>query len=104
MNNYFDGDQMKFSDKTMDMKDMNKMSGEGECCKSCQNECGCMCDPVYECPQERVCHRCINIDVPHVVPCNTKIINHYIYHHTFTPCYSCCEENVVSNVYGGRCC
>lgn len=65
---------------------------------------GVVCPPVYECPQERVCHRYICHEVPHIQPCNTKIVNHHIYKHTFTPCYSCCEENVVSNVYEQNCC
>ncbi len=61
--------------------------------------CGCDMPPVQECPQERVCHREIVCNVPHIVPINTRIINHYIYKHTYTPCYTCCEENEVTNVY-----
>jgi hypothetical protein len=60
---------------------------------------GCECQPIYECPCERVCHREINHVVPHVQPINTRIVNHHIYHHTFTPCYTSCEENEVCNVY-----
>jgi len=63
-----------------------------------------MCPPVHECPQERVCHRYLCYEVPHIMPCNTKIINHHVYRHTFTPCYTTCEENVVSNVYDRNCC
>lgn len=37
----------------------------------------------------------------HIVPINTRVINHHIYKHSYTPCYTCCEENVVSNVYDG---
>lgn len=61
--------------------------------------CGCDMPPVQECPQERVCHREFVHNVPHIVPINTRIINHHVYRHTYTPCYTCCEENVVSNVY-----
>lgn len=79
------------------------------------NSCGCemdymqpqtmmMCPPIHECPQERVCHRYMCYEVPHVMPCNTRIINHHIYRHTYTPCYTSCEENVVSNVYDKKCC
>jgi len=71
------------------------------CCG--ENLPGVVCPPVYECPQERVCHRTITHEVPHICPCNTRIINHHVYRHSFTPCYSCCEENVVSNVYDGCC-
>ncbi len=66
---------------------------------------GVVCPPVYECPEERVCHRYICHEVPHIKPCNTKIINHHVYRHTFTPCYTCCEENEISNIYeNNNCC
>ncbi|MCM1053768.1 MAG: hypothetical protein NC483_07345 [Ruminococcus sp.] len=65
---------------------------------------GVVCPPVYECPQETVCHRYICHEVPHIMPCNTRIINHHIYRHTYTPTYSCCEENEVQNVYERKCC
>ena len=63
-----------------------------------------MCPPIQECPQERVCHRYICYEVPHIMPCNTRVINHHIYRHTYTPCFTSCEENVVSNVYDQKCC
>lgn len=63
-----------------------------------------MCPPIQECPQERVCHRYMCYEVPHIMPCNTRIINHHIYRHTYTPCYTTCEEDVVSNVYDRNCC
>lgn len=65
---------------------------------------GVVCPPVYECPRETVCHRYICHEVPHIMPCNTRIINHHVYRHTYTPTYSCCEENEVQNVYERRCC
>lgn len=63
-----------------------------------------MCPPIQECPQERVCHRYMCYEVPHIMPCNTKIINHHVYKHTYTPCYTTYEENVVSNVYDRNSC
>lgn len=63
--------------------------------------CGCTMPPVQECPQERVCHKEFVHEVPHIVPINTRVINHHIYKHSYTPCYTCCEENIVSNVYDG---
>lgn len=63
--------------------------------------CGCTMPPVQECPQERVCHKEFVHEVPHIVPINTRVINHHIYKHSYTPCYTCCEENVVCNVYDG---
>lgn len=64
----------------------------------------CEMPPVYECPKERVCHREIVHIVPHICPVNTRIVNHHIYKHTYSPCYTCCEENVCSDVYEGNCC
>lgn len=83
--------------------DKTKVGGDSSFAGS-DNMMGCMQNPIYECPQERVCHRYICHEVPHIMPCNTKIINHHIYRHTFTPEYTCCEENVCENVYGPRCC
>ena len=65
--------------------------------------CGSMCPPVMECPQERVCHRQICYDVPHIIPVNTKIINHHIYRHTYQPCFTCTMEDEVCNVYDNGC-
>lgn len=62
----------------------------------CPNQ---VCPDVCEPPRERVCHRYFCYDVPHIVPCNTRIINHHIYKHTYVPQYTCCEENECSNVY-----
>ncbi len=59
---------------------------------------GVMCAPIYECPQERCVHRQIIHEVPHIQPINTRVINHHIYRHTYTPCYTCTEENEVCNV------
>ena len=71
---------------------------------TCVKQDNCCTTPVYECPEERVCHRYICYDVPHIKPCNTRIINHHVYRHTFVPTYSCCEENVVENVFDRKCC
>ena len=59
--------------------------------------------PVYECPEERIIHREIVHQVPHICPVNTRIINHHIYKHTYSPCYTCCEENEICNVNEGCC-
>ena len=60
--------------------------------------------PVYECPQERCFQREINHLVENIVTINTKIINHHIYHHVYKPMYTCCEENVCSEVKDNNCC
>ena len=60
--------------------------------------------PIMEPMQEKCVHRTIMHEVPHVCPIRTKIINHHVYRHTYRPEYSCCEENVVSNIDNGSCC
>ncbi len=60
--------------------------------------------PLVEPMQERCVHRTIMHQVPHICPIRTRIINHHIYKHTYRPEYSCCEENVVSNIDQGSCC
>lgn len=40
----------------------------------------------------------------HIMPCNTRIINHHIYRHSYRPEYTYCEENVCENVYDRGCC
>jgi hypothetical protein len=55
--------------------------------------------PIYECPQERVVNRYMCYEVPHIIPINTRVINHHIYKHTYQPAYTCCEENVSENIY-----
>ena len=73
--------------------------------------CGCpcmpqtmMCQPIMECPQVRCCHRVINYEVPHIIPCHTKMINHHVYRHTYQPCFSYSEEDECSEVYDQKCC
>ncbi len=64
---------------------------------------GMLMEPIYECPQERVIHREIMHEVPHVCPINTRIVNHHIYRHTYSPCYTCSEENEICNINEGCC-
>ena len=60
--------------------------------------------PIIEPMQQRVINRTIVHEVPHVCPLQTKIVNHHIFKHTYQPSYSCCEENVCSEVQCGSCC
>ena len=60
--------------------------------------------PIVEPMQERCVNRTIMHEINHVCPIRTKIINHHVYRHTYRPEYSCCEENVVSNIDNGSCC
>ena len=101
MNNNF---EVKM-DNYFEMDNNDKMMKDNSCNMMNNSLPGVVCPPVYECPEERVCHRYICHEVPHIKPCNTRIINHHVYRHTFTPCYTCCEENEFSNVYeNNNCC
>lgn len=59
---------------------------------------GCVYPPIYECPDERICERYIVHEVPHVVPIHTKMINHHIYRHTYSPCYTYQEIDTCENI------
>ncbi|MDD2238282.1 MAG: hypothetical protein PHH51_00145 [Bacilli bacterium] len=65
---------------------------------------GMECEPVCEPPCENIVHRQINHHVRHVQPIHTRIINNHIYHHSYVPCYTCCEENICCNVYNPNPC
>lgn len=107
MNNYYNETLMNNEEGYMEnahmMNQMNCCSmPQMNCCEApC---CPCTCQPIMECPEERVCHKYHNYEVPHIMPCNTKIINHHVYKHTYIPQYTCCEEDVVCNVYDRKCC
>lgn len=95
-NNYFAEDMNNYNDTDFNMpnqgNDMNYMN----------NNCPTN-NPIVEPMQEKCVHRTIMHEVPHVCPIRTKIINHHVYRHTYRPEYSCCEENVVSNIDNGSC-
>ncbi len=59
--------------------------------------------PIIEPGKERVVQRNIIHEVKHVCPVNTKIINNHIFKHIYEPRYTCCEENVCTNVQCGSC-
>ena len=84
--NFDDFNNVNISDTKKDMKMDNQ---------NCDLE-GVMCPQVCEAPRERCCTRDIHHCVEHIVPINTKIINHHIYHHVYKPVYTCTEENVCS--------
>ena len=83
------------------------------CCNSCMNMNCCMeeaCDcmdpckmgPIMEKPIEKCVQKDIIHEVEHICPINTKIINNHIYKHVYIPQYSCCEEDVMTNL--DECC
>lgn len=78
--------------------DVNDFNANMNNMNTCQNR------PIVEPMQERCVNRTFVHEVPHVCPIRTRIINHHVYKHTYRPEYSCCEENVVSNIDQGSCC
>ena len=92
------------NDGVMPKMDMKGQCGCGKGMDPMMEMGGCKMQPVYEQPIEKCVHRTIFHEVPHVCPINTKIINHHVYKHTYSPCYSCCEENDVCQVNEGNCC
>lgn len=90
-NKSFYKENMKVEEQTLTNMDM------------CNKECVDVTSPVMECPKEVCEHRYIYHEVPHIMPMNTRIINHHVYKHTYIPEYTCCEENEYCNVYGPRC-
>ena len=63
---------------------------------------GCPEQPVIEptitkCVEQEFYH-----EVPHVCPIHTHTINKHIYKHTYTPQYTCSEEDQVCNIDCGK--
>ena len=65
---------------------------------SCCNENPIMEQPINKCVEKEFVH-----EVKHCCPINTHVINKHIYNHTYTPVYTCTEENVVINNDCGGC-
>ena len=65
---------------------------------------GTISQPIIEPMQEEIVNRTIIHEVPHICPKQTRIINHHVFKHTYQPAYSCCEENVCSEIQCGSCC
>lgn len=56
------------------------------------------CGPIMEAPIEKCVQKDIIHEVEHICPINTRIINNHIYKHVYIPQYSCCEEDIVTNI------
>ena len=73
-------------------------------------KCGCnrepnymMNDPVMEPTITKCIEKEFYHEVPHCIPIHTHVIDKHIYNHTYTPQYTCSEENVVINNECGKC-
>ena len=64
------------------------------CCCNKMPDCG----PIMEAPIEKCVQKDIIHEVEHICPINTKVINNHIFKHVYIPQYSCCEEDVYTNV------
>ena len=76
-----------------------------KCCFNKQMGC-CqpqMCEQIIETPINNCIEKEFYHEVPHVCPIHTHVINRHIYKHTYTPQYSCSEENQVINNDCGSC-
>lgn len=61
-------------------------------------ECQVVEPTITKCVEEECIH-----EVPHVCPIHTHVIKRDIYNHTYTPQYSCSQENQVVNNDCGSC-
>ena len=72
------------------------------CCGNQMND-GCMEREIIEPAINKCIEKEFYHEVPHVCPVHTHVINRHIYKHTYTPQYSCSEENQVFNDDCGSC-
>ena len=68
------------------------MFNQGKCCQPKIQECPITEPTVTNSVEENIYH-----EVPHKIPMHTHVIRRHIYNHTYTPQYSCSEENQVIN-------
>lgn len=68
------------------------------CCN--MNQCNnVVVEPtINKCVEKQFCH-----EVPHVCPIHTHVVNKHVYNHSYTPQYTCSEENVIINNDNGSC-
>ncbi|MDD2181617.1 MAG: CotD family spore coat protein [Bacilli bacterium] len=64
---------------------------------------GQSCPPIIEPAMTQCVEREFFHEVPHVCPKHTHVINKHIYRHTYSPQFSCSEENQMFNVNCGSC-
>ena len=64
------------------------------------NGCGCpIVEPtITKCVEKEFFH-----EVPHVCPIHTHVINRHVYKHTYSPQFTCSEENQVVNLDCCKC-
>ena len=80
----------------------NKNRGCG-CCRQMPQMCEPSCAPIMEPPITKCIEKEFHHEVQHCCPIHTHVINKHIYTHTYTPQYTCDEEDVVINNDCGGC-
>ncbi len=78
------------------MYSMNQM--QNGCCDR-QTNCPIIEPAINKCVEREFCY-----EVNHICPIHTHVINKHIYNHTYTPEYTCSEENQIINNDPGSCC
>ena len=86
------------------------MFGRRNCCPDRQmgfgmpqmNSCS-MEQPIIEPTINKCIEKEFYHEVPHVCPIHTHTVNKHIYKHTYTPQYTCSEEEQVCNLDCGKC-
>ena len=68
-----------------------------------QGQCGCNPQPIVEPAINKCIEREFCYEVQHICPIHTHVINRHIYNHTYTPQFTCSEENQVVNNDPGCC-
>lgn len=71
------------------------------CC--CEEQMCCQQQPIMEPVITNCVEREFYHEVKHCCPIHTHVVNKHIYNHTYTPQYTCDEENVVINNECGKC-
>ena len=74
------------------------------CCRPMPDMCCEQNDPIMEQPITKCIEKEFHHEVKHCCPIHTHIINKHIYTHTYTPQYTCDEEDVIINNDCGSCC
>lgn len=79
------------------------------CCNRNMNMFGrnCCQRQMSEQVVEPVINKCVEKmyyhEVPHICPIHTHVVNKHVYNHTYTPRYTCSEENQIINNDCGKC-
>ena len=63
----------------------------------CEQMAPCKCQPMVMPVQECIVNRCYYVEQPVIIPCQTRVVNHYVPRPTYYYSYNQVEENVCHN-------